>query len=84
MLRQVHCSLVVRERVGEGGWVFLFHVIKAELSLRAGGWGFPPASIRVISSYFHGKIVEKDNQKKFLASLFPNDLLYLPGNMKSS
>ena len=57
MLRQVHCSVVVRERVGEGGGVGVsFHVIIAELSLRAGGWGFLPASMRMISTYFHGKI----------------------------
>ena len=59
MLRQVHCSVVVRERVGEGGGgvgVSAFHVIIAELSLRAGGWGFHPASMRMVSTYFYGKI----------------------------
>ena len=31
----------------------------AGLSLRGGGWGFPPATLSVIPSYFHRKIEEK-------------------------
>ena len=53
------------------------------LSLRAGGWGFPPATMSVAPGYFYGKIEEKQNQKKSLAVWFPFYLLYVPGNLKS-
>ena len=39
----------------------------SELSLRAGGRGFSPATKRVAPGYFYWKIEEKQNQKKSLA-----------------
>ena len=30
------------------------------LSLRAGGWGFPSATMNVVPGYFHWKIEEKE------------------------
>ena len=53
------------------------------LSLRAGGWGFPPTDMNVVPGYSHWKIEEKFNQKKSLAVWFPAYLLYFPGNSKS-
>lgn len=50
--------------------------------LRGGGRGFPPATKNVAAGYFHRKIGEKYNQKKFLAVWFPSYLLYLPSNLK--
>jgi len=38
-----------------------------ELSLGAGGRGFPPTIMKVASGYFDRKIEEKENQKKSLA-----------------
>ena len=29
------------------------------ITLRAGGWGSPPATMNVVLSYFHTKIAEK-------------------------
>ena len=44
-----------------------FEVMLARLSLRGRDRGFPPVTINVAPSYFHRKIGEKYNQKKFLA-----------------
>ena len=33
------------------------------LSLRGGGWGFPPVIMNVAPGYFHGKIEEKMEPK---------------------
>ena len=44
-----------------------FEVMLAGLSLRDRDRGFPPVTINVAPSYFHRKIGEKYNQKKFLA-----------------
>ena len=52
------------------------------LSLRAGGYGFPPANMSVTPPCYQRKIEEKYNQKKSLAVLFPAYLLFLPGNFE--
>ena len=33
--------------------------VPAGLSLRAGGWGFPPDTMNVVPCYFHWKLEEK-------------------------
>ena len=53
----------------------------AGLWLRSRDQGFPPATTNVAPGYFHGKITEKYNQKKFLAVWFPFYWLYLPSNL---
>ena len=61
----------------------MFTTATPGLSLRAGGQGFPPATMYVAPGYFHWKIEGKLNQKKSLAVLFPAYLLHLPSNLKS-
>ena len=41
------------------------------LSLRGGGWGFPPATMNLAPGYFQRKIEEKKNQKKPFTVWFP-------------
>ena len=54
------------------------------LSLRAGGRGFPPATMNVVPGYFHWKIEENRTKRNpWLFNCFPTFLLYLLGNLKS-
>ena len=53
--------------------MFLYSFFIAGLSLRAGGWGFSPATKRVAPSYFYWKIEEnrtKRNPYRLIPRLF--------------
>ena len=49
--------------------------ILSGLSLRAGGLGFPAATMNVTPCYFHWKIEEKKGPKEILSCLIPHLLV---------
>ena len=56
-------------------WIVLIMVWFAGLSLRAGGRGFPPATMSVVPGYFYWKIEEKLEPKETPSCLIPHLLV---------